>query len=66
MNLYLFNPLSSSKCLSYFSLGVSKTHWKTTDHITITNGNLTISLTNVQHSISAIAVIINKDIKTQF
>jgi len=43
--------------------GVSETHWKTTDHFTMTNGNLVISSSNEQDSINVVAVIINKDIK---
>lgn len=43
--------------------GVSETHWKTTGHITTTNGNLVISSSIEQESINCVAVIINKDIK---
>ncbi|KAF0717443.1 Uncharacterized protein FWK35_00033220 [Aphis craccivora] len=42
---------------------VSETHWKTTGHITTTNGNLVISSSIEQESINCVAVIINKDIK---
>lgn len=59
-------PLLENTIKNIGVTGVLETHWKTTGHITMTNGNLIISSSNEQDSINSVGVIINKDVKTQF